>query len=883
MWRAERLAAGVRHRSVLAGLVFSARAGVSAYAASVHLGGVKFIAAVMACLCLVASCSTERDAAPSAVADQTALDGCAVGADQVIDRLEGYLASLPDMSPEEFLELEEVPGLAGFQNDIAAAIAENTDQRSTLCNLDGLQSLLAERLPEVERDGVLAEYLVSIIGAGRELSTADVRVAPGDDVEEVLALLDDGSSITFEAGDYPLERPLLVQREIRFIGAGRDTTSLSSSSSDAALVVVGEGELTLEAMTIEHVGSEPASVVLSFDRPVQVSDARLAGGVADDEGGAGNGIVLSDETFGGLDRAARTMEQSVLANVVIEDNVGAGVAVSTSDAPIIDGSTLARNGICGVCFFGAAQGEVVGSMFDANAIGVQIGDTSAPLVSANEITASSIAGIVVVGSATPSVVDNVVVDSADVAIAIQDESAATVRGNSVEGAPVGLSILSRGATVVEANVINGVDVGVQVDEGATPDHRQNQIRGTTVAAIAIRADSGGTFANDTIEVADGIGFVVEGQASPLIEDPTVTGGVVAIAYTDDASGSLSGGSFTGQEIAIQIDGAATPTIEGAVLSGATSAGLVVRGDAAPIVASVRIEASGEVGLAVAEAARPEFRSLEIIGGATGASMVGTSAALLEDTTFEQLEVGVQVGESAEPRLVDNTFESIASAAIVYVDAGAGEAVGNDVRDPGVVAIQLGDDAAPSLIDNVLFASPPPEDSAPQEEPVEEVGEDEIDPDDVAEPEVAIDATVGILWAGSSAGVAQGNSIVGFVIGAQIGETASPELFSNTVDGGALDGVGFLFRDQATGAATDNETSRHAVGFQVGDDAAPDLENNRILSARNVAILVQNQASPRLTGNVCPAEIAGIGLLDDADPERSENDCIEVAGEREPDS
>ena len=867
-----------------------------------HLGGVKLVAAVVACLCLVASCTTEREAAPSEAANQTALDGCAVGADQVIDRLEDYLASLPDISPEEFLELEEVPGLTAFQNDIAAAIAANTDQRSTLCNLDGLQALLGERLPEIERQGVLAEYLVSIIGAGRELSTADVRVAPGDDVEEVLALLDDGSSLTFAAGEYPLERPLLVQREIRFIGAGRDVTTILSSSSDAALVVVGEGELTLEAMTIKHVGSEPASVVLSFDRPVQLSGARLAGGLADDEGGAGNGIVLSDETFAGLDPAPRSLPQTLLVDVVIEDNVGAGIAVSTAEAPVVDTSTLARNGICGVCFFGAAQGSIVNSTFEANAIGVQIGDTSAPRITSNQIVESSVAGVVIVGQATPTVVGNQVLDSADVGIAIQDEAAAIVRDNTVERAPVGISILSRGATVIEANRVIGVDVGVQVDEGASPEHRGNQISGTTVAAIAIRADSAGTFVDDTVQVADGIGFVVEGQAAPTIENATVTGGVVAIAYTDDASGSLVGGSFTGQEIAIQIDGAAAPVVDGAVLSDATSAGMVVRGDAAPRVSGVRIERSGEVGLAVAEAARPEFRSLEIVGGVTGASMVGTSTALLEASTFEELEVGVQVGEAAEPRLIGNRFESVASAAIVYVDSGAGEAIENTVRDPGVVAIQLGGEAAPALIGNVLFASPPtgdeqPADAANEDEASTEEAPDDsadeaadeaaesttIDPEDVAEAEVAIDATVGILWAGASAGIAETNSIVGFVIGAQIGETASPELVANVIDGGGLDGVGLLFRDEATGIAIGNETSRHAVGFQIGDDASPSIEGNQIQSARNVAILVQNRANPSLVANVCPAEIAGIGLLDGVDPARSENECVEVSGEREPDS
>ena len=68
-------------------------------------------------------------------------------------------------------------GLASFQDDVARIISETTDQSSTLCDLDGLQGLVGERINDVERDGLLAEFLISSIRDGRELTTADLAVS----------------------------------------------------------------------------------------------------------------------------------------------------------------------------------------------------------------------------------------------------------------------------------------------------------------------------------------------------------------------------------------------------------------------------------------------------------------------------------------------------------------------------------------------------------------------------------------------------------------------------------------------------------------------------------------------------------------------------------
>jgi len=362
-------------------------------------------------LSLIASaCSApERETAPSEAAGQGAGEGCSVGADRIVERLDGFLDELPDQSPDEFLSQDQVEGLPAFQDDVAAIIAETTDQRSTLCNLDGLQTLIAERLTEVEPEGVLETFIINTVLRGGELSTEDVRVGPDDDIEAVLALLDDGSSITFAAGTYDFVRPLIIQRDIAVLGEGQDTTTVRSSAADAVIVVVGRGVLRTRDLAIEHTGAEQASVVVAFGRPVDLAATTLRGGVSDGDGAGGNGLVLTDDVFGGGDFDA-TQPESVIADTLLSGNEGAGLVVDGALAPTVAASVVSDNEICGACLFGAAGGVFEDTLFERNAFGIQVGDQAAMTARSNTITANTVAGVVVVGEASVVIETNRVFD-----------------------------------------------------------------------------------------------------------------------------------------------------------------------------------------------------------------------------------------------------------------------------------------------------------------------------------------------------------------------------------------------------------------------------------------------------------------------------------------
>ena len=854
---------------------------------------------VVALTLAATACSTpERETAPSEAAGQDAGEGCTVGADRIVERLETFLDGLPDQTPDEFLAQEEVDGLVAFQDDVAGIIAETTDQRSTLCNLDGLQTLIAERLTEAEPEGVLETFLLNTVLRGGELSTADVAIGPDDDIETVLGLLDDGSTVTLAAGNYDFVRPLIIQRDIALIGAGQEETTIRSSAGDAAIVVVGRGLLRTRDLSIEHTGAEQASVVVAFGRPVDVAMTTLRGGVSDGEGAGGNALVLTDDVFGGgeFDPA---QPASVISDTALEGNAGAGLVVDGALSPVMERTTITDNQICGACFFATASGVIEDSQFTGNSFGIQVGDQATIVARNNTVSENTVAGVVIVGEANVLLETNQIWGNLEAGIVIQEAASATVRGNTVGAQPFGLSILTTGIVDVIENTFDGPEVGIQVDESSTPTVTRNTLVATSAVGIAHAASSAGTFIGNVIEPTSGVAVLAEGTSAPVIEDLIVNGGEVAFAFAGETTAVLSGAQFSGQSIGAQTDEMSSPTLTDVVIRDAIDAGFVVRAESTPTVTGIDISGFGEVAIAVADQATATVANATVSGGRNGASLVGSGASSIVDSTFEDIEVGIQVGESSTPTLENNEVIEPSSVGFVFIDEAGGEMLRNRVTDPGLVGVQLGGNVTPNLVENVFFLTRPEDGEAL---PAVPDGDDETDPEDTAEPvenpaedssedasedlgdggeepaqEEVDDAIVGLLYAENAAGTATSNQVVGFVIGFQVGDMAAPELVDNVVDGGVWLGVGFLYRDDASGLSRANQTANHGVGFQLSDRSTPTLIENTVTRIRDVAFLVQGAANPVLEKNICPEGAAGIGVLDDTTPTLVDNECVEVSG------
>ncbi len=843
---------------------------------------------------LLVSCSSDGQTAAAAdsAANSEPLEGrdavasiCEADAQRVVDRLLAFTSDLGDVGPQEFLADGDIDGLREFQNDVGQIISESTNQNSTLCDLNGLQQFVDAKLAELDATNLITSYLVSTIRFGGNIETADIAVEPGDDLVAILALLDDGSSITFGPGTYVLDSPLLVGRDISLIGAGRETTILESTAADAAIAVFGDGALRLRDLDVSHSGDRPASVILAFGAPVDIERVNVRGARGDaEQGGTGNGVLLSAGIIPGPDGAADTtvgsgeVKDSVLVDVQVSNNEVAGIAVNDRLAPVIENARILDNELCGICFLGESAGIVEASTIEGNAFGVQAGDRSAPIVRNNTIRSNGVVGVVIVGESGALIESNIIEDNGEAAIAVQESASPQIMTNTIGTQPFGITLVGTSTATVTNNVVTGADVGVQAADMATPVIRGNELVSIEIAGIVNRDSSAADVVDNTITGNQSVGVLVEGESSPTISGLSVDGGNVGASYRESGGGSLEQSSFASQEIGIQIEDDAVPTISSNSFDGHSAAAIVVRSDGEAKILNNEITSPDTLGVGVAGASSARLEGNTVTGGETAVSLIESSRARLVDNTLTGQLVSVQVADESQPVLEGNRILSATGVGIVYRDASGGEFRDNTIVDPGTVGVQLIDDSAPSITGNaillgVIDGADPTEGSAEDGDPADKP---QLVDETAGQGEATI--TVAILISGSSRATVSSNELYGFIVGVQVEATARPDVTDNIIDGGAAQGVGVLHRDEAAGTASGNRTRLHAIGFQVDDRASPALIDNTIEWASDVAILVQGSSTPRIEGNVCPTGVAGLGVRAPAAPELGINSCELVAAE-----
>ena len=147
------------------------------------------------------------------------------------------------------------------------------------------------------------------------------------------------------------------------------------------MVVSTSGSLTLEGVTVEHVGEEPGTVIVGASGDIFLDRVVVSGGVIDEETRAdGHGIALTtapDDPGG---------ESTVtIVSTTISDNAAIGIAVFGVSRPTIEGSTIVDNGACGACFFDQSSGSISDSTIARNEVGIGSSGSSRPRIEYNTI------------------------------------------------------------------------------------------------------------------------------------------------------------------------------------------------------------------------------------------------------------------------------------------------------------------------------------------------------------------------------------------------------------------------------------------------------------------------------------------------------------------
>jgi parallel beta-helix repeat protein len=93
----------------------------------------------------------------------------------------------------------------------------------------------------------------------------------------------------------------------------------------------------------------------------------------------------------------------------------------------------------------------------------------------------------------------------------------------------------------------------------------------------------------------------------------------------------------------------------------------------------------------------------VIDGNTvgGAGVIGvlygdTATGTLSNNTIDKMAVGIQLGNNAAPKVLNNTLTNIALTSIVYADQSGGLVQGNHCKSTTASGISLTNQAKPTL-------------------------------------------------------------------------------------------------------------------------------------------------------------------------------------------
>lgn len=448
-------------------------------------------------------------------ADEARFAACLDLAEDVTATLQAYV---DQFAPQVEGGIDtEVPSIG----DLQAAAEEFSRRRAAAgCRAREFQLLLDRALGDLEGEGPLGLAVTARVRdevAPVPGPPATVVVAPGDDVAAAVHGAGAGAVVQLEAGRHELDEPLVLLRGTRLVGAGADTTTVASSAPGAVVLHAGDDDLSVEGITFAHEGDEPASVLVAPSGRHDLRDVAVRGGVADETGSTGWGLVLGgatdpdatdgdaagdDETAGddAADGVAADADDVGIVDVRADDNEAGGVAV-TGGAPELSGLVARDNGGCGICWLGDATGSLTDAEVTGNAIGLSVAGTSAPVVRDVVATGNLQAGVLLEGTGgAPELTGLELADNGAAGLVVRGATTATVRDVVSSGhSQSGVVVEGEGAPELSEVEVRGAAVGVLVRDAGAPALEGVVVADVTEAHMVFSDDSAGEVVDATCE------------------------------------------------------------------------------------------------------------------------------------------------------------------------------------------------------------------------------------------------------------------------------------------------------------------------------------------------------------------------------------------------
>jgi hypothetical protein len=334
-------------------------------------------------------------------------------------------------------------------SDAVAAARQTRDEFG--CDSAAFTAQLEDGLAGLEPTTPIAAAVwrrlsASILGKVRQ-DAGDWVLGVGDDLQDVVARAAEGTTVVLPKGTVELDGTLVLLEGVTIRGSGRDATTIRSTASDAGMIIATASLIRVEDLTLEMGGDQPASgLVAGPSASVALTDVRITGATAGEDGAGGAGVYLSAEGDQGSGRGT-TLE---ITDSAFEHNAWAGIAVAGGHRVSIQSATFTGNGDVGIIFLDTASGSVDASTFTDNTVGLAATGTANPTWLGSTVTGGSV-GAQVDGSATPVIDGLHISGSSSAAVIFGAQSAGSIGGTTCESVPYGILIADTAAPTLGEN------------------------------------------------------------------------------------------------------------------------------------------------------------------------------------------------------------------------------------------------------------------------------------------------------------------------------------------------------------------------------------------------------------------------------------------------
>lgn len=409
---------------------------------------------------VLAGCTVEPAAAPSAASTEVArLQACAAAATSIVTAAEELVAEyeLPGLDPSATLApgatATPAPAPTSSGDTITDAVTSARATRDELgCDREQFAEDLESGLASIEPSTPIAAAVwrrvsASVLGTVEQEARVWEMTAD-DDILDVLARAADGSTIVLPA-ETAVDGTLVLLAGITLRGAGSDRTVLRSSAPDAAIMVVTDGLVRLEAMTLQLGSEHPASgVVAGPSASIVLTGVRITGAATEGEGASagGAGVYLSAQGSEGSGRGT-TLE---ITDSLFDGNAWAGLAVTGGHRVSIESTTFRGNGGAGIVFLDQSSGSVGSSAFTDNAVGVAAAGASTPAIVGSTFSGGTV-GLQADASAAPAIEGVTVTGASSAAIIFGGESGGSVNDATCRDVSHGIVIGDAAAPSLGSN------------------------------------------------------------------------------------------------------------------------------------------------------------------------------------------------------------------------------------------------------------------------------------------------------------------------------------------------------------------------------------------------------------------------------------------------